>query len=46
MFAGAAALPYDALLNVAVLKGAIIADPTQPPSPDQVLLSQQITSFS
>jgi hypothetical protein len=39
-------LPYDALLDVALLKGTTAADPAQPPSPDQILLRQRITSFS
>lgn len=46
MFASAAALPFDAVLDVAVLKGTTAADPTQPPPQDQTLLRQRVTSFA
>jgi len=46
MFAGTAALPFDATLDVAVLKGADAADVSQPPPDDQILLRQHITSFA
>jgi hypothetical protein len=46
MFGGTATLPYDALLDVAVLKGTIVADPAQAPSQGQILLRQRIASFS
>ncbi len=46
MFGGKATLPYDALLDVAVVKGTTIVDPSQAPSPDQIVLQQRITSFS
>ncbi len=46
MFAGAAALPFDLMLDVAVLKGSDAAGITQPPADDQILLRQHITSFA
>jgi len=46
MLAGTAALPFDALLDVAVLKGSSAADVTEPPPDDQILLRQHITSFT
>jgi hypothetical protein len=47
MFAGAAALPYDAVLDVAVVdQGASVADPTQPPPQNQIRLRQRIPNFA
>jgi hypothetical protein len=46
MFGGKATLPFDALLDVALLKGTTVADPSQTPSQDQILLRQRITSLS
>jgi hypothetical protein len=46
MLAGTATLPFDALLDVAVLKGSSAADVTEPPPDDQILLRQHITSFA
>jgi hypothetical protein len=46
MFGRAATLPYDALLDVAVVKGTSVADPTQPPPQDQTMLRQRINSFA
>ena len=46
MFGGAASLPYDATLDVAVLKGAQLPDADQPPAPQDTLLRQRITSFA
>jgi hypothetical protein len=45
MFADAAPLPQDALMDVAVLKGTSLQDPAQPPSQDQIVLRQHVTSF-
>lgn len=45
MFASAAPLPQDALMDVAVLKGTSLQDPAQPPSQDQTVLRQQVTSL-
>jgi len=41
----AATLPFDALLDVAVLQGTNAADPSQPPPQDQTLLRQRVTNF-
>ena len=47
MFAGAAALPYDAVLDVAVVdQGVSVADPTQPPPQNQIRLRQRIPNFA
>lgn len=46
MFSGAAILPFDAMLDVAVLKGADLADVAQTPPDEQILLRQHITSFA
>ena len=46
MFGSAATLPYDAVLDVAVLKGTTAADPSQPPPQDQTLLRQRVTNFA
>jgi len=46
MFGGKATLPYDAMLDVALLNGTTIVDPTQMPSPNQIVLRQRVTSFS
>jgi hypothetical protein len=45
MFSGTATLPHDALMDVAVLKGTSVQDPAQPPSQDQIVLRQHVTSF-
>jgi len=46
MFGSAATLPFDATLDVAVLKGGTLPDITQPPAPADTLLRQRITSFA
>lgn len=45
MFAGVPPLPQDALMDVAVLKGASLQDPAQPPLQDQIMLRQHVVSF-
>ncbi|HTT32648.1 MAG TPA: hypothetical protein VMH48_03515 [Methylomirabilota bacterium] len=46
MLGTAAKLPFDATLDVAVLKGATLPDLAQPPAPADTLLRQRIASFA
>jgi len=45
MSGSAATLPFDAVLDVAVLQGTNAADPSQPPPQDRTLLRQRGTNF-
>jgi len=45
MSGSAATLPFDAVLDVAVLQGTNAADPSQPPPQDQTLLWQRVTNL-
>ena len=45
MFRGKATLLYDALFDVAVLNGTTIVDPTETPSPNQIVFAAKSGEF-